>query len=176
MRSALAFNDFRDGAGYDGYNGGNLTFHSRGSTARLADVRTAPIAGSFLRESRNLPSAVCSLALLTATAGRAEDAAPTKIEKEESWQVILMSGQRIGYGRSLIEPFEKDGEQLVRSVVEMHLTIKRFGQTLRIATVLHTEETPDGDLKRFTFEMRQSSGDVDPHCRHRQRRHSRTGE
>ena len=124
-----------------------------------------------------LPLAICSLALLAATAGRADDAASPKIEKEESWQVILMSGQRIGYGRSLTEPFEKDGERLVRSVVEMHLTIKRFGQTLRIATVLHTEETPDGDLRQFTFEMRQSPGDVNPHRRRRRSKDTaRTGE
>ena len=64
-----------------------------------------------------------------------------------------MSGQRIGYARSLVEPVERDGEKLVRAVVETHMTIKRFGQTLRIATTLHTEESLSGDLRRFTFEM-----------------------
>lgn len=94
-----------------------------------------------------LPAA--ALLILSCTTLWAADA---KIEKEESWQVLFMSGQRIGYSRSLLEPFEQDGEQMVRAAVEMHMTIKRFGQTLRIGTALHTEETLDGQLRKFTFE------------------------
>src|SRR5262245_3494813 len=75
-----------------------------------------------------------------------------KIEREESWQVILMGNERIGYSRALVEPFEQDGEQLVRSVAEMHMAIKRFGQTLRMGTMLLTEETLDGSVRKFTFE------------------------
>ncbi len=96
------------------------------------------------------------LAGTVAGVGSAEDAARTsgaKIEKEESWQVIHMSGQRIGYSRSLLEPFDRDGEPMVRSSVEMHMTIKRFGQTLRMGTTLHTEETADGQLRKFSFEQ-----------------------
>lgn len=93
------------------------------------------------------------MAALVVAALPAEDDTPSKIEKEESWQVILMSGQRIGYSRSLIEPFDRDGEPLVRSSVEMHMSIKRFGQTLRLGTMLRTEETLEGSLKRFEFEQ-----------------------
>lgn len=97
-------------------------------------------------------SGVAVVLLLLGTTGifAAEAAA---IEKEESWQILLMSGQRIGYSRSLIEPFERDGQILVRAAIETHMTIKRFGQVLRLATTLHTEETIDGDLLRFEFEM-----------------------
>jgi hypothetical protein len=91
--------------------------------------------------------------LLAGPAGAAEEPSRGTIAKEESWQVILISGQRIGYARSLVEPFERDGERLVRSLVETRMTIKRFGQTLRMATTLQTEETRDGDLRRFTFEL-----------------------
>lgn len=79
--------------------------------------------------------------------------AQRNIEREESWQVVLISGQRVGYGRSLTEPVERDGEQLIHSVVETHLTIKRFGQSLRMVTTLEAEETLDGSLRQFTFEM-----------------------
>jgi hypothetical protein len=112
----------------------------------------------FFRHSARIRSvALVAMALGALAAlwpGICPAAEDRQIKKEESWQVILISGQRIGYGRSLIEPFETEGEQLVRSVIEMHLTIQRFGQTFRIATSTQTEETRDGDLRRFTFEIR----------------------
>lgn len=97
---------------------------------------------------------VCFIFLLAANLAAADEAKkPSTVEREESWQVILMSGQRIGYARSLVEPFDRNGEQMVRSVNESHMTIKRFGQTLRMGTTLRTEETLDGDLQQFVFEL-----------------------
>jgi hypothetical protein len=100
---------------------------------------------------RRLP--IFAALLFWGSFGLADEGPASPVEKEESWQVIMLSGQRIGYARSLVEPFEDDGELLVRALVEMHMTIKRFGQTLRMATSLQTVETPDGKLRRFTFEM-----------------------
>ncbi|WP_373649941.1 transglutaminase family protein [Schlesneria sp. DSM 10557] len=88
------------------------------------------------------------------TAFAADDAAAKANAKDESWQVIYLAGQRIGYSRSLVETVTHDGgEQVVKSTSNTFMAIKRFGQTLEMKQHLSTEETPDGDLRRFRFEM-----------------------
>ena len=99
------------------------------------------------------------LMLLSATvatapfATAAEPSAPTKIEREETWQVIYISGQRIGYSHTVVEPFEQGGKTLVRTSNISNMTIKRFGQSLVIKQTVTTEETVNGDMLRFGYEM-----------------------
>ncbi len=78
--------------------------------------------------------------------------AAAKVEKSDSWQVIYLSGQRIGYAHSSTEPFEQDGQEMVRSTTVANMTIKRFGQSLVMKTTLITEETFDGELRKFSYE------------------------
>lgn len=91
-------------------------------------------------------------ATLTAQTTAAEPALPIP-KTEETWQVIYLAGQRVGYARIFVQPIEVSGETLVRTETESHLTIKRFGQTLRMSTGLQSDETPAGDLRRFVFKM-----------------------
>jgi len=101
-------------------------------------------------------SRCCLLALLlscVSTIPRSAAAEPSRIEKEDTWQVILLSGQRIGYSHTLIEPVTQDGKTIVRTSTLAHMTIRRFGQSLVMKQTLTTEETVDGDLLRFRFEM-----------------------
>ncbi len=74
-------------------------------------------------------------------------------EAEETWQVIYLAGQRVGYARIFVQPVKEEGQTLVRTEAETFLTIQRFGQTLKMSTSLTTDETPAGDLAKFTFEM-----------------------
>ena len=79
---------------------------------------------------------------------------PTKAPpKEETWQVIYLAGQRIGYTRSTVETVGSDASAIVKTTSDTFMTIKRFGQTLVMKQALTTEETPAGDLRRFRFEM-----------------------
>lgn len=73
---------------------------------------------------------------------------------EETWQVIYLSGQRVGYARILIEPVARTDGTRLRTQAETHLTIKRFGQELRMSSELESEETLEGDLLRFRFAMK----------------------
>ncbi len=99
------------------------------------------------------------LMLLSATvataplATAAEPSVPAKIEREESWQVIYISGQRIGYAHTVVEPVEQDGKSVVRTSNVTNTTMKRFGQPIVIRLTLMTEDTLNGDLLRFSFEM-----------------------
>ena len=79
---------------------------------------------------------------------------PTKAPpKEETWQVIYLAGQRIGYTRSTVETVGTDASAIVKTTSDTFMTIKRFGQTLVMKQALTTEETLAGDLRRFRFEM-----------------------
>lgn len=72
----------------------------------------------------------------------------------ESWQVIHIGNQRVGYqyGRERVEV--RDNVKIVVSVSESHFSLKRFGQELKMSTSLRLEETESGNLLRFAFEMK----------------------
>jgi hypothetical protein len=71
-----------------------------------------------------------------------------------SWQVIVLDNKRIGYARNLTQQTTRNGRAIVRTVGNTYLTIKRFGQTLRMETLLETEETPKGEMLTFVLEIR----------------------
>lgn len=71
----------------------------------------------------------------------------------ESWNVLYIGKSRIGYGRSTTEKLKRDGRDIVVSATEISMTLVRFGTTIRTRALSQTEETPDGDLLRFRFEM-----------------------
>jgi hypothetical protein len=85
-------------------------------------------------------------------------AQPTQREEQskthESWQVIYVGNQRIGYqhGRERLET--RDGRKVVVTDSQSFLTIKRFGQELKMSTALHVEETESGELLRFSFQLK----------------------
>jgi len=95
-----------------------------------------------------------ALAVALAFCSFASAADATKIDREESWQVIYLSGQRVGYARSLIDPRVQNSKNIVHTVAEQHMSFKRFGQTLNMSTSLSSDETVDGELLKFAFEMK----------------------
>ncbi|MEX0717903.1 MAG: transglutaminase family protein [Planctomycetaceae bacterium] len=97
-----------------------------------------------------LPPAFVALLAASALALRAaEDAAPGKTTRE-SWQIIQLGEDRIGYAHATTAPAERDGKKIIRSVSETNLTIKRFGQTLKMSTRSVFDETADGEMLSFT--------------------------
>jgi hypothetical protein len=98
-----------------------------------------------------LRSVLCCAALVLQSFGAAASAAEQPA-REETWQVIYLSGQRIGYSRSVIENVSQDGGTIVKTSSISNMSFKRFGQTLIMKQSLSTEETTEGDLRRFRFE------------------------
>jgi hypothetical protein len=72
---------------------------------------------------------------------------------EETWQVIYIGKSRVGFGRSSTGRKAIDGEERVVTDTEMTLVITRFGQTVRTRTSVQTEETPEGELLEFRYEL-----------------------
>ena len=79
---------------------------------------------------------------------------PQKPDTKEIWQVIYLGKSRIGHSRTYIRSVTIDGKSFLKCENETHLSIKRFGQTLQIDTRRETEESPDGGLRSFTYEMK----------------------
>lgn len=73
--------------------------------------------------------------------------------KEESWYVVYLSGQRIGYQQSIVETVSDNGSPIVKTSSVNHMSIKRFGQALVMRQLLTTRETVDGNLLSFRYEM-----------------------
>ena len=80
---------------------------------------------------------------------------PTAVaDAPETWQVIYLSGQRVGYGRSSsTKEVRKDATVFVTNT-EQHLTIRRFGQQLKIDMTSRYEEAESGQLLGYTTEMK----------------------
>ncbi|MBW3540150.1 MAG: transglutaminase domain-containing protein [Planctomycetes bacterium] len=97
--------------------------------------------------------AVCWLLLDFPSAVLAQ-AAPQDPAAEESWEVIYLGEQRMGYSHTTLRTVEGGGGPVVETRNETKLKIKRFGQELKIETTLVTRETPEGDLLGFTMETR----------------------
>jgi len=83
----------------------------------------------------------------------ADDKPTDEPKKEETWQVIYLSGQRIGFSHSSIETVRIDGVPIVKTSSMTKMTIKRFNQSLQMNQSLTTEESVEGDLRRFRYEM-----------------------
>jgi transglutaminase-like putative cysteine protease len=73
---------------------------------------------------------------------------------EDTWQVIFIGEQKIGYARDQTRKMTVDGKTVIRSTGETHMTMMRFGQTLRMETIFTTDETETGRMLSFEFELR----------------------
>ena len=100
----------------------------------------------------NLVAAI--VLLMLAITSSAQLSAADENQADESWQVIHLAGQRIGYGRVVIRKVIRDRETVYLTDTEEHVSIRRFGQQLRIQSKTHTEESADGQLLSYDFEMK----------------------
>lgn len=91
--------------------------------------------------------------VLVSSAGAYLHAADAPTGKSERWQVIFMGKSRVGYSRSLIEEVEVDGAKRRVAEAEAVLAINRFGQTIKMKTLFKTQETFEGQIERFSFEL-----------------------
>lgn len=92
---------------------------------------------------------ICFVAILCPAAAFAQEQTTGQGERDESWDVIYLGQSRAGYSRALTKPVTQDGRRLIRSETEMYLTIKRFGQMLKIKMLQTFLETPDGQFVSF---------------------------
>jgi hypothetical protein len=78
----------------------------------------------------------------------------------DTWQVIYIGKGRVGYTHSTTSTLKRDNRTVFKAINETNMTIKRFGQTLRMSTRTETEETQDGRLISFNHEVRNPPADT----------------
>lgn len=82
-----------------------------------------------------------------------EKTAPSKTAEgdSEDWQIIQMSGQKVGYAHATTKTEVRDGKTIYITEIVTRLTIKRFGGELISVVNQRTEEDGDGHLLSFSL-------------------------
>ncbi len=94
---------------------------------------------------------VCLLTNIAAFAQEVDSAKDPGFE--QSWQLLTMQGQRIGYATSSSREVTRNGVNVIETDTTTMMKMQRFGQTISIKQVLHVEETPEGKFLGFTSVM-----------------------
>ena len=67
---------------------------------------------------------------------------PEERSVREQWQVIYLGEDRIGYASSREQKVQRDKQTIIQTRSEMHMTVKRFGQELKMTTLLEIVAPP----------------------------------
>ncbi|MCA8993039.1 MAG: transglutaminase family protein [Planctomycetaceae bacterium] len=68
----------------------------------------------------------------------------------ESWDIVLLNGSRVGYNHSVISKVAIEGKETLVTETLGHLALKRAGQELVTNLHIHSVDTPDGQILKFT--------------------------
>lgn len=81
----------------------------------------------------------------------------TETEKpdRETWDIYMVQGNRIGYGRTSVTRVTRSGRQLLRVEGLIHMVMRRFGKDSKQEIRFNSLETPGGGLVEFEVEMEQ---------------------
>ncbi len=79
---------------------------------------------------------------------------------EESWEAYSIQGTRVGYAHVTVHEVEEAGQKLVRTVSDLHMTLKRDGQPVKQQITLTSWDTPAGELVRFESSLTAGPGRI----------------
>lgn len=97
-----------------------------------------------------------TLLVWPALAGCADSTPNWKVQRE-TWDIYMIKGTRVGYGRTTVSEAVESGRKVVRIEGLNHLAIKRFGQRTEQDMRFTSIETPDGKVIRFESEIQQGA-------------------
>ncbi|WP_406695421.1 transglutaminase domain-containing protein [Singulisphaera sp. Ch08] len=70
-------------------------------------------------------------------------------ETHESWDAVFISGAKVGFIHTYVEPLKDKGKSLVRVRQDMEFTFKRLDDRVTIKTMYGTIETPEGSVLKL---------------------------
>ncbi|HJT32365.1 MAG TPA: transglutaminase-like domain-containing protein [Pirellulales bacterium] len=81
----------------------------------------------------------------------------------ETWHIIEMGGNRVGYDHQTLRKEDRDGQRVLLTEVELQMSIQRYGEPSETINRYSTLETLDGKLLSFTSQWSpaDSTGKVD---------------
>lgn len=62
------------------------------------------------------------------------------------WDAAYLQGGKVGFVRTTTSLVERNGQKLLRTTQELHLTVKRFSDTIQLRAWTGTEETEEGKI------------------------------
>lgn len=65
---------------------------------------------------------------------------------DDSWEVMLMQGTKVGYGRTIRQKIERPEGTRIRTSADQVVSFKRYGEATAQTIVYSTEETEEGQL------------------------------
>jgi hypothetical protein len=75
----------------------------------------------------------------------------------ETWEIYIIQGTRVGYGRTAIKHVSVAGSTQLQVEGLQHLSVKRFNQRTEQEMSFSSIETPSGGLVEFHSEIRQGT-------------------
>jgi hypothetical protein len=87
---------------------------------------------------------VCIAALVFSNWSFSSEALPSVVS--EMWDAAFLEGNQIGFFHTTTREVELDGKKLLRTTLEMDLTIKRYNAVARLRMENGTEETESGKV------------------------------
>jgi transglutaminase-like putative cysteine protease len=89
-------------------------------------------------------AAWCLSVLLLVSSARASE--PDGKLVQDTWNAAYLEGVRCGYARTSVREIDRDGHKILRTVMELKLTVQRFQDTVTLRMETGTEETPEGKV------------------------------
>jgi hypothetical protein len=62
------------------------------------------------------------------------------------WDAAFLEGGKAGYVHTTVYELDRDGQKILRTTVDLHLTLKKFKETVHLQGVTGTEETAAGQV------------------------------
>jgi len=70
-------------------------------------------------------------------------------EVQEAWDAVFISGAKVGFIHTFVEPLKENGKDLYRVRQDMEFTFKRLNDKVTIKTMYGTVETPEGSVLKL---------------------------
>jgi hypothetical protein len=99
-----------------------------------------------------------ALLLFACCAGAAE---PEGTLIGETWDAAYLDNAKAGFVHTIVRAVDADGAKILKTTMELDLTVKRFEETARLRMITGTDETPDGRVTAVL--MRQFLGKEQQH-------------
>lgn len=78
----------------------------------------------------------------------------------DQWDVAYLQGSKSGFVHTTVHEHERAGQKILRTAVEMNLTVKRFQDTVQLRATTGTDETPEGKVTGVFMAQQLGQGKV----------------
>ena len=82
---------------------------------------------------------------------------------QESWDAVYLSGAKVGYIHTFVEPLKDGGRDLVRVRMDLVLSVKRLEDKMSMELRYGTIETPEGSVLRLDTRTRAANQEIRAH-------------